>query len=120
MQYKRRAVQLEGDSSDARAKHFVERSLQESKSDIGLREYQVRGGKALHHQMEMCLMAQAYILTKKIEHKEEIPLLSAYDIRQMIMQTYIRKDNEYEEVLNQIRYRHLQRSKDFSRKRNKT
>ena len=51
---------------------------------------------------------------------EEMPLLSAYDIRQVIMQTYIRKDNEYEEVLNQIQYRHQQRIKDIKRNRDKT
>jgi hypothetical protein len=35
-----------------------------------------------------------------------MPLLSAYDIRQVIMQTYIRKDDEYEQVEAQIKYRH--------------
>ena len=101
-------------------RYFVERTLQESKSDIGMSEYQVRGWKAWHHHMAMCMMAQAYILTEKINHQKEMPLLSAYDIRQVIMRTYIRKDNEYEEVLNQIQYRHQQRIKDIKRNRDKT
>lgn len=74
-------------------RYFVERAFQESKTDIGMSEYQVRGWKAWHHHMAMCMMAQAYILNEKKEHQEEMPLLSAYDIRQVIMQTFIRKDN---------------------------
>ena len=101
-------------------RYFVERSFQESNSDIGMREYQVRGWKAWHHHKAMCMMAQAYILTKKINHKENMPLLSAYDIRQIIMKTYIRKDSEYEEVLAQIKFRHKQRSSDIVRRNGKT
>ena len=101
-------------------RYFVERSFQECKSDIGMSEYQVRGWKAWHHHMAMCMMAQAYILTKKINHKENMPLLSAYDIRQIIMKTYIRKDSEYEEVLAQIKFRHKQRSSDIVSRNGKT
>jgi len=101
-------------------RYFVERSFQECKSDIGMSEYQVRGWKAWHHHIAMCMMAQAYILTEKINNKENMPMLSAYDIRQVIMKTYIRKDNEYEEVLAQITYRHKQRSTDILRRNGKT
>ena len=101
-------------------RYFVERAFQECKTDIGMSEYQVRGWKAWHHHMAMCMMAQAYILNEKKEHQEEMPLLSAYDIRQVIMQTFIRKDNEYEEVEAQIKYRHTQRHNDFLRKNGKT
>jgi len=101
-------------------RYFVERSFQECKTDIGMSEYQVRGWKAWHHHMAMCMMAQAYVLTEKKEHQKEMPLLSAYDIRQVIMQTYIRKDNEYDEVEAQIKYRHTQRHNDILRRNGKT
>jgi hypothetical protein len=65
-------------------------------------------------------LSRPYILAEKKEHQKEMPLLSAYDIRQVIMQTYIRKDSEYEEVEAQIRYRHKQRSDDILRKNRKT
>ena len=99
---------------------FVESSFKESKSDIGMSEYQVRSWKAWHHHMAMCMMAQAYVLTEKKAHQKERPLLSAYDIRQVIMKTYIRKDSEYEVVEAQIGYRHLQRRKDIDRRMHKT
>jgi SRSO17 transposase len=101
-------------------RYFVERSFQECKTDIGMSEYQVRGWKAWHHHMAMCLMAQAYVLTQKKEHQKDMPLLSAYDIRQVIMQTYIRKDNDYNEVETQIKYRHKQRQDDIVRRNRKT
>lgn len=101
-------------------RYFVERAFQECKTDLGMSEYQVRGWKAWHHHMAMCMMAQAYILTEKKDHQENMPLLSAYDIRQVIMQTYIRKDDEYEQVEAQIRYRHKQRQDDIIRRNRKT
>jgi SRSO17 transposase len=101
-------------------RYFVERAFQECKTDIGMSEYQVRGWKAWHHHMAMCMMAQAYVLTEKKEHQENMPLLSAYDIRQVIMQTYIRKDDEYEQVEAQIKYRHKQRQDDILRRNRKT
>jgi len=36
------------------------------------------------------------------------------------MKTYIRKDNEYDEVLAQITYRHKQRHSDMVRRNGKT
>ncbi|MBX9785066.1 MAG: hypothetical protein K2X48_17395 [Chitinophagaceae bacterium] len=66
------------------------------------------------------MMAQAYVLTEKKEHHENIPLLSAYDIRQVIMQTYIRKDDEYQQVEEQIKYRHKQRQDDIIKRNRKT
>jgi SRSO17 transposase len=79
-------------------RYFVERSFHACKSDIGRSKYQVRGWKAWHHHMAICMMAQAYVLNEKIEHQKDMPLLSAYNIRQVIMQTYIRKDEGYDEV----------------------
>ena len=99
---------------------FVESAFKESKSDIGMSEYQVRSWKAWHHHMAMCMMAQAYVLTEKKAHQKDRPLLSAYDIRQVIMKTYIRKDSEYEVIEEQIDYRHLQRRKDIDRRTHKT
>jgi hypothetical protein len=49
-----------------------------------------------------------------------MPLFSAYDIRQVIMRTYIRKDSDYDAVLKQIKYRHVQRMRDIKRRAKKT
>ena len=86
-------------------RYLVERSLQVCKTDLDMSEYQVRGWKAWHYHMAICMMALAYVLTEKKEHQKEMPLLSAYDIRQVIMQTHIRKDNVCDEVEAQIKHR---------------
>lgn len=101
-------------------RYFVERSFQECKSDLGMAEYQVRGWKAWHHHMAMCMMAQAYVLSEKILHRDGLPLLGAYDIRQVIMETYARKAQGYDGVLAQITYRHIQRDGDKKRRYAKT
>jgi SRSO17 transposase len=101
-------------------RYFAERAFQECKADLGMGEYQARGWEAWHHHMAMCMMAQAYILTEKKEHQENMPLLSAHDTRQVIMQTYIRKDDGYEQVEAQIKYRHKQRQDDILRRNRKT
>jgi SRSO17 transposase len=99
---------------------FVESSFKECKSDIGMSEYQVRGWKAWHHHMAICMMGQAYVLTEKKAHQKDMPLLSAYDIREVIMKTYIRKDSEYDVIHANIKYRHFQRTRDIDRRMSKT
>ena len=64
---------------------LVERAFQEYKTDIAISEYKVRGWKAWHHHMAMGIIAQAYILNAKKLYQKEMPFLSAYDFRQVIM-----------------------------------
>jgi len=49
-----------------------------------------------------------------------MPLLSAYDTRQLMMQTYIRKDDQYEQVEAQIKYKHKQKQDDILNRNRKT
>lgn len=95
-------------------RYFIERSFQESKSDLGLSEYQVRGWRAWHHHMALCIMAQGYVLEEKMFCQDEMPLLSAYDVRKAFISTYTRKNDSYEEVGRQIRSRHKQRAADIN------
>lgn len=97
-------------------RYFVERSFQEAKQDIGMSEYQVRGWLAWHHHIALCIMAQGYILEEKLLGKDEYPLLSAYDVRQVIIHTYAKKNDSYDVVEAQIKHRHLQRKTDMNRK----
>ena len=99
-------------------RYFIERSFQESKQDIGLSDYQVRGWRAWHHHIALCIMAQGYILEEKLLCKDEMPLLSAFDVRQVIINTYAKKNDTYEEVERQIKLRHQQRKVDMERRRN--
>ena len=90
-------------------RHFVERSFQDAKQEAGMSEYQVRGWLAWHHHMVMVMMALHFILSEKICNRNEYPLLSAYDIRDIMLRTYSKKANTQEDIIEQIRKRHLQR-----------
>lgn len=97
-------------------RYYIERSFQENKQDIGMSEYQVRGWLAWHHHIALCMMAQGYILQEKMNAKDEYPLLSAYDVRQVIMNTFIRKNDNYDVIETQIRARHKKRDTDIKRR----
>jgi SRSO17 transposase len=88
---------------------FVERNFQDVKQDAGMSQYQVRGWLAWHHHMALVMMAGHFILSEKLLFKEEFPLLSAYDVREIILNTYSRKGTTTDEIIQQMLKRHDQR-----------
>jgi SRSO17 transposase len=91
-------------------RYFVERSFQEAKQEAGMSQYQVRGWLAWHHHMAMVMMALHFILSEKMLLKDKLPLLSAYDVREMILNTYAKRGTTQNEIMEQINIRHQQRS----------
>ncbi len=100
--------------------YFVERAFQEVKQDAGMSEYQVRRWRAWHHHMALVIYVQGYILSEKKLFENEIPFLSAYDLREVVMQTNAIKGKSYDEVVEQIKQRHRQRKADIERNNVKT
>mgnify|MGYP003416889723 FL=1 len=90
-------------------RYFVERCFQDAKQEAGMSEYQVRGWLAWHHHMVLVMMALSFILSEKVLYKEEYPLLSAYDIREIMLNLYSAKGFTERELMQQIRKRHQQR-----------
>jgi hypothetical protein len=56
-----------------------------NEQDMGMSEYQVRGRRAWYHHIARCIMAQGYVLEEKLLAKDDYPLLSAYDVSQVII-----------------------------------
>jgi hypothetical protein len=96
-------------------RYFVERSFQDAKQEAGMSQYQVRGWLAWHHHMVMVMMALHFILREKVLFKEEMPLLSAYDVREIMLNVYPRKGMNQQEVMDQINKRHEQRRIQLSK-----
>jgi SRSO17 transposase len=96
-------------------RYFVERSFQDAKQEAGMSQYQVRGWLAWHHHMAMVMMALHFILSEKVLFKEEMPLLSAYDVREIMLNVYPRKGINQKELMEQITKRHEQRSIQLSK-----
>ena len=97
-------------------RYWVERSFQDGKSQAGLDHYQARGWKAWHHHMALVMMAMLFMLKQRIEHRDELPLLSCADIETLLAHFLPRRDVGVEEVIRQMEVRHQKRqaSIDFA------
>lgn len=94
---------------------WIEHALKEAKQQIGMSEYQVRGWLAWHHHMAMVMKALYFVLSEKILHQNDIPLLSAYDLRQMMIHYYAEKTLSKETLIKQMKKRHRQRQNDIDK-----
>ena len=97
-------------------RYFVERGFEDAKQEIGMSQYQVRGWLAWHHHIALVMLSMLFVLTEKIRYKNEYPLLSARDIREIIAKTYAQKQN----VIELMENRHRKRQADIDRYYRKT
>jgi SRSO17 transposase len=87
-------------------RYFIERAFQESKQELGMSDYQVRGWRAWHHHIALVMMAQEFVLREKLLCKEDAPLLSTRDVRQLITVRLATKKKTITDVITQIFKRH--------------
>lgn len=90
-------------------RHFIERSLEDGKSQCGMADYQVRGWVAWHHHMALVMMAMLFMLNERIRNKDEYPLLSCSDIETLLAHFLPRRDTTKAEVIRQMKDRHKKR-----------
>jgi SRSO17 transposase len=90
-------------------RHFIERSLQDAKGQLGLADYQVRGWRGWHHHIALVMLAMYFQLRERVIHVEESPLLSCADIVELLVHFLPRRAISQEDVLNQLRLRHRKR-----------
>jgi len=98
---------------------WVERALQDGKSECGLDEYQVRGWNGWHHHMTLGMMAMLFMLEHRLSNKDEYPLLSCSDIQTLLKHFLPRRDVTVEEVLRQMEVRHRKRRSSIDSARRK-
>jgi SRSO17 transposase len=99
-----------------RQRFWVEHALGEAKSEIGLGHYEVRTWTGWHRHMTLCMMAQLFMLEERLSHAEGIPLLSARDIRSVLVNILPSPASSRGGIFRQIHSRHRQRW-DATRKR---
>lgn len=97
-------------------RYWIERSFQDNIGELGMADYQVRKYNSWNHHMALVMMAMHYILKKRQEKKDEIPLLSARDVRLQTIAIILSQGVEIEEEIKQMLYRHIQREKDINRR----
>ena len=92
---------------------WIEHGFREAKQKLGMTDYQVRGWLAWHHHMALVMMAMVFSLSEKITQKEEMPLLSASDIRLILIDKFAQTSKEKFTFEDQIRIRHQERKNDI-------
>ena len=88
---------------------WIERALQDGKSESGLADYQARKCNAWHHHMALVMMAMLFMLEERILQKDTHPLLSCSDIESLLRAFLPRRDIEHDDILEQMPKRHRRR-----------
>ena len=96
-----------------RQRYWVERTFEDAKSECGMADYQVRKWSAWHHHMALVMMAMAFMLSEKINHRDVCPYLTCADIEDLLAHFLPRRDYTEEEVIRQMEERHRMRKKAF-------
>lgn len=96
---------------------WIEQAFHESKSQLGMAQYQVRVWNGWNHHMTLVCMALLFAGKYKQEVCEEVPLLSTRDITELLAFYLPRRHHTEAEVHEQIRKRHQQRQADLDRRR---
>ena len=97
-----------------RQRYWVERTFEDAKSECGMADYQVRKWSAWHHHMALVMMAMVFMLSEKIKHEDDYPLLSCADIEDLLAHFLPRRDTTRDEVIRQMEERHRQRQNSIN------
>ena len=92
-----------------RQHYWIERAFQEAKNEAGMDEYQARSWQAWYHHMALVMMALLFLLQERQLQSEELPLLSAADVKLLLARLLPRRDLDLEESIRQVQVRHRQR-----------
>lgn len=90
-------------------RHFVERTFEDGKSQLGMGEYQARKWLAWHHHMALVGLAMLFAQEERRLMGQGSPLLSVRDIVEMIAWRFT-ATRSGEDVEEEIRARHRRRS----------
>ena len=93
---------------------FIEHTFKEAKSVLGIHQFQTRKWLSWYHQIALNLLLLSFILKEKLLNFLEIPLLSAWDIQDVLvimLFVFIRPEG----MIACIRRRHKYRQSDINR-----
>jgi SRSO17 transposase len=92
---------------------FVEHCIKENKQILGMDEYQTRKWLSWQHQIALNFLLSTFVLKEKLRCFDDLPLLSAQDIKRWIV-FKIHKQMSENEMIDQIFKRHCRRQKDIN------
>lgn len=92
---------------------FVEHCIKESKQILGLDQFQTRKWAAWQHQTALNFLVCSFILKEKLENFDDIPLLSARDIKEMLVFNLYRQMTD-DQMCERMLIRHVKRQRDIN------
>jgi SRSO17 transposase len=92
---------------------FVEHCIKENKQILVMDKYQTRKWLAWHHQIALNLLLSTFVLKEKLLCFNNIPLLSARDIKRWIIYKLYRQMSE-DDMIDQMFERHHRRQMDIN------
>ncbi len=100
-------------------RYWVERALQDAKGLAGLDEYQVMGWRGWHHHMAMVLLAMLFLLCLKRNLAPKAPMITLQDALEILKVALPKKELSYDEAIDLIYQRHLNRFRSRNCRLNK-
>jgi SRSO17 transposase len=92
---------------------FVEHCIKESKQILALDQFQTRKWLAWQHQVALNFLMSSFILKEKLRCCDDLPLLSARDIKEwFVFKLY--KEMTEEQLFDRMYARHLIRQRDIN------
>lgn len=92
---------------------FVEHCIKENKQILGMDQFQTRKWLAWQHQIALNFLVASFILKEKIGCFLQTPLLSARDIKDLLVFKLYRQMTE-EQLYEKLFQRHLRRQRDIN------
>ena len=93
----------------------VERSIRDSKQELGMVQYQVRSWQAWEHHSALTLLALLFLTEERIANKRAAPLLSCADVRDILCRLLPSTNNDPKAIDRIIAERHERRARDIAR-----
>ncbi|MHA3770236.1 hypothetical protein ACXR0O_01710 [Verrucomicrobiota bacterium sgz303538] len=63
---------------------WIERAVQDGKSELGMDQYEVRTWRGWHHHMALVCLAMLFLLKERIAAVDHTPFLTARDIVELL------------------------------------
>ena len=92
---------------------WIERAFEDCKGELGMADYQVRKYISWYHHQALFFMAMDYVNEIKTNHQKAVPLLSARDVRLLMIAQLMHDGVRMEKEVKDLLIRHKQRKKDI-------
>lgn len=99
-------------------RYFVERALEDGKSELGMADYQVRKWRGWHHHMALVGAAITFTLGERQRTSPTSPLTSVRDVVEMVA-WYFEAERTPDQVVEVIHKRHQRRMRAMKSKQRK-